>query len=130
MCYQARDVLEAMAADFDAESTEAAVLRMDGGAVRNDYLCQFQADLLGAPVMRPTVEETTAIGAAFAAGLATGVWSGIDELRELWRPGQVFEPRIGSDERDALYAGWKRATAAALSWARDATPPMNADNRG
>jgi len=118
IAYQTRDVIEAMAADAHASATTHA-LRMDGGAVKNDFLCQFQADILGVPVVRPAVEETTALGAAYAAGLAVGFWRDLDEIRRLWRPGRTFEPRLTEDHREALYAAWQRA----VQTARSATSP-------
>jgi glycerol kinase len=86
-----------------------AVLRVDGGAVVNDLLMQLQADLLGTPVERPRVSETTALGAAYLAGLATGLWSGTDALAGQRHVNRVFEPRLGADERESRYAAWLRA---------------------
>lgn len=122
MCYQARDVIEAMAADTETSAAEFSLLRVDGGAVANDFLCQFQADILGTSVVRPATGETTAVGAAFAAGLATGFWSGTDELRRLWHKERVFEPAMDRTVRETLYAGWRRATSTAMTWARDSVP--------
>ena len=116
MCYQTRDLIEAMPEDEgDSESS----LKVDGGAVANDFLCQFQSDVLGIPVVRPVVQETTALGAAFAAGLAVGFWSDFEEIRKLWKVDRVFEPRMSESQREDLYSGWKRAVRAALSWAED-----------
>jgi glycerol kinase len=123
ICYQSRDVVDAMTADcWEAGETvsEGSALRVDGGAVRNDFLCRFQSDVLGVPVVRPQVNETTALGAAFAAGLAVGYWDSLHELKGLWQADRTFEPQMGDDERERLYAGWQRAVKAALAWAKDA----------
>jgi glycerol kinase len=108
MAYQTRDVVEAM-----AEETGAAldVLRADGGAAANDFLMQFQADVLGVEVERPKIVETTGLGAAFLAGLGTGTWASTEELARLRRVDKRFRPRMKADERDALYDGWRRAVA-------------------
>jgi glycerol kinase len=106
IAYQTRDVLEAMAAD--AGRTLSA-LRVDGGASSNNWLMQFQADMLGTCVERPAITETTALGAAYLAGLAAQFWDGLDEIAAQWRVDRVFEPRMGTDEREQLYAGWKAA---------------------
>jgi glycerol kinase len=92
-------------------------LRVDGGAARNDLLMQFQADVMGVPVVRPEITETTALGAAYLAGLATGVWSGVDELAQQWRAERRFEPLMSVDEREALSAQWRRAVERARQWA-------------
>ena len=113
MCYQTRDVLEAMTADSGVHVT---TLRVDGGAVVNNLLMQFQADILGVPVQRPKVAETTALGAAYLAGLATGFWSSEHEVAEHWAIDRTFEPSMGADEREKLYAGWKRAVERAMHW--------------
>lgn len=106
ICFQSRDVLRCMEADSDRPLDR---LRVDGGAVVNDLLMQTQADLLGIPVERPRVNETTALGAAYLAGLAVGEWSGLDELAGQRQVERVFEPQIGSDERESRYAAWLRA---------------------
>jgi glycerol kinase len=90
-------------------------LRVDGGATANDLLMQFQADLLGVPVVRPMITETTALGAAYLAGLATGFWSSLDELSKNWRVGHRFEPRISRDEASQRHAQWARAVAMSRS---------------
>jgi len=113
MAYQIRDVLDCMASD---SGLAAAELKVDGGAVRNDFLMQFQADLLGVPVLRPTVVESTARGAAFLAGLATGFWSGRQELRDSFQLDRRFDPDIDERERERLYAGWRKAVTRALDW--------------
>jgi len=116
MCYQTRDVLEAMTAD---SNITASTLRVDGGAVVNNLLMQFQADILGIPVQRPEIAETTALGAAYLAGLAVGVWKDQQELSRLWSIDRTFEPKMGKDQRESLYANWKRAVERSLNWARE-----------
>jgi glycerol kinase len=113
MCYQTRDVLEAMTAD---SKVNLKALRVDGGAVVNNLLMQFQADILGVPVQRPKVAETTALGAAYLAGLAVGFWSSPQEVAEQWAVDRTFEPQMSADKRDALYAGWKRAVERSMHW--------------
>ncbi len=114
IAYQVRDVVEAMAADAGAPPAE---LRVDGGAVENSFLLQFQADQLGIPVVRPAVVETTALGAAFLAGLATGVWRSQAEITALWQEQRRFVPAMPVDERERLYTGWRRAVERARQWA-------------
>jgi glycerol kinase len=114
ICYQTREVLEAMNADA---GLQLSALKVDGGAVVNDFLMQLQADILGVPVVRPTVRETTALGAAYAAGLATGVWQNLDELKSNWAVERVFEPQWSADRRDTGYAGWRKAVQRAMKWA-------------
>ena len=113
IAFQSAEVLEAMRAD-GGQLTE---LRVDGGGSRNDLLMQFQADLLGVPVVRPVVTETTALGAAYLAGLAVGVWDGPDALARQWQAEQVFEPKMGDDERQARMAGWRKAVGRSRDWA-------------
>lgn len=113
ICYQSRDLLEAMTAD---SGIRLQALRADGGAAANDLLMQLQADLVGVPVERPAVTETTALGAAYLAGLAVGYWSGLDEIAAQWRVGGRFPPAMDAAQRDALYAGWQRAVARARGW--------------
>jgi glycerol kinase len=84
-------------------------LRVDGGAAGNDFLMQFQADVLGCPIVRPVDTETTALGAAYLAGLATGVWKSTAELEQMWARDRVFEPAMDSGRREELFAGWKHA---------------------
>jgi len=114
IAYQARDVIDAMAADAGQPLDPQYGLRVDGGAVANNFLCQFQSDILGVPVVRPKVLETTALGAAYAAGLAVGYWRDLAEIEGLWQADRVFEPKLSADERETLYAGWKRAVRCAL----------------
>ena len=99
--YQTREVVAAMAQDSGVELT---ALKVDGGMVYNDLLMQFQADILGVPVVRPLVAETTALGAAYAAGLAVGYWANEDELRANWSVGKTWEPLMSEDQRESLYA--------------------------
>ena len=113
ICYQTLDVLEAMRADAGIELT---ALKVDGGATVNDFLMQLQADVLGVPVVRPTVNETTALGAAYAAGLATGFWEGLDALRANWGEDRTFEPLWDEARREEGYRGWKKAVERAMSW--------------
>jgi len=113
MCYQTRDVLEAMEAD---SGVTLKTLRVDGGAVVNNLLMQFQADILGVAVQRPKVAETTALGAAYLAGLAVGFWSSKEEVAKQWAIDRTFEPQMSADQRDSLYAGWKRAVERSLNW--------------
>lgn len=115
MAYQTRDVVEAMVADSGVALTE---LRVDGGAAVMDFLCQFQADLLGVPVSRPAFTETTAMGAAFLAGIAEGVWSGTGDVAARWSLDRTFEPAMSDDQRESLYRDWKRAVERSLDWAR------------
>ena len=112
IAYQTRDVLDVMARDAGMGLEE---LRVDGGAAANDMLMQFQADILGIPIERPVVTETTALGAAALAGLATGYWRDSEELASVWRLGARFEPRMGAEERERLYSGWKSAVARVLT---------------
>jgi glycerol kinase len=114
VAHQTRDVAEAMAADTGVETT---VLRVDGGAVKNDFLCQLQADVLGARVVRPAVDETTALGAAYAAGLAVGYWESLDELRSNWRVDREFDPEMDADEADRNHDRWTAAVERSLDWA-------------
>jgi len=114
IAFQTRDVLDAMEAET---GIELAALRVDGGASRNDLLMQIQADVLGRPVIRSAISETTALGAAYLAGLGTGVWSGLDDIAGRWRSDRTFEPQMGEDEREERYAGWRRAVERAKGWA-------------
>ena len=113
ICYQTRDVLDAMVED---SGVQLAVLKVDGGATVNDTLMQLQADILGVPVVRPVVSETTALGAAYAAGLATGFWTDLDDLRQNWKKDRQWEPRWTADRRDAGFAGWQKAVERTLNW--------------
>ena len=113
IAYQTRDVLGAMEAD---SGLTLSALRVDGGAVVNDFLMQFQADVLGVPVDRPVVNETTALGAAYLAGLAVGFWKSREEIEQFWQRDRRFEPAMPEDVRERLYAGWRRAVERAKGW--------------
>jgi glycerol kinase len=115
MAYSSAELLSTMAT---AGRLEVPALRVDGGASANDWLMQFQADVLGIPVERPDLVETTALGAAGLAGLAVGVWKSSAQFLEC-RKFTRFQPRIGAAAREALLAGWQQAVTAALAWARD-----------
>ncbi len=115
MCYQTRDVLEAMTAD---SGIHVKTLRVDGGAVVNNLLMQFQADILGVAVQRPKVAETTALGAAYLAGLAVSFWNSKEEVAEHWVIDRTFEPQMSADQREALHNEWKRAVERSLNWTR------------
>ncbi len=108
IAYQTRELVEAMEADAGEQLKE---LRADGGAAGNDFLMQFQADVLGCPVARPADIETTALGAAYLAGLATGFWRSLGEIEGFWRVQRVFEPRMDAARREELFAGWRAAVA-------------------
>ncbi|MCW2697440.1 MAG: glycerol kinase [Modestobacter sp.] len=111
--FQTREVLDAMDADSGVDLTE---LRVDGGMVGNELLMQFQADLLDVPVIRPRIAETTALGAAYAAGLAVGFWSGLDELTALWAEDRRWEPQMPAEERERTYRNWRKAVTKSLDW--------------
>ena len=111
--YQTREVLEAMNKDSGVEVT---TLKVDGGMVHNHLLMQFQADILGVPVVRPQVAETTALGAAYAAGLAVGFWDNLEELRENWLVDETWQPAMDAAERKRLYKGWLKAVQRTMHW--------------
>jgi glycerol kinase len=113
IAYQSADLLDAMRKD---SGTDLAELRVDGGAARNDLLMQFQADVIGVPVVRPEVTETTALGAAYLAGLAVGFWKSTDETARQWRAERRFEPKMKTGEAAALRARWTRAVERAKGW--------------
>ncbi len=119
MAYQTADVLAAMRQDAQINLAE---LRVDGGAARNDLLMQFQADVLGVPVVRPRVTETTALGAAYLAGLAVGYWQSVAEIAQLWQAERTFEPQMSVDQRDSLRAGWRQAIAQTVGKAVSSEP--------
>jgi glycerol kinase len=111
--YQTREILDAM----ESDSTMALQsLKVDGGMVQNDLLMQFQADILGVPVVRPAITETTALGAAYAAGLAVGFWETTDALRSNWQEEYRWSPVFTLEEREQLYRGWLRAVERTLNW--------------
>ena len=113
ICYQSRDLLDAMTAD---SGIHLEAMRADGGAAANNLLMQLQADLLGVTVQRPAVTETTALGAAYLAGLAVGYWSSLEEIAAQWQVDAEFVPAMSRDQRDMLYAGWQRAVGRARGW--------------
>ena len=113
LAYQTKDVLAAMEAD---SGISLRSLKVDGGATANDLLMQFQADILGTTVERPVITETTAMGAAYLAGLATGFWGNRDELKRQWRMDRRFEPSMEAEVRERLYRGWKKAVQRSLDW--------------
>ncbi len=113
MAYQTREVLDVMQEEAKLELT---TLKVDGGAAANAMLLQFQADLLGCPVRRPVVRETTALGAAYLAGLAVGYWQGLDDVRRNWVLDREFAPQKPQSDTDRLYAGWKKAVGRSLDW--------------
>ena len=113
IAYQTVDAVRAQEA---AAGERLALLKADGGAVANRWLMQFQADVLGAPVVVPEIAETTALGAAYLAGIATGLWT-TEEVGEMWRQAARYEPRMGADERESLLADWARALERSRGWA-------------
>jgi glycerol kinase len=121
MAFQTCDVVEAMESDTGKRLTE---LRVDGGAAVMDVLCQLQADLLGIPVRRPRQTETTALGAAFLAGLGAGVWTDAD-LARLWKLDREFSPRMSRDQAAAMLARWREAVARSRSWEKAKSDPSD-----
>ena len=111
--YQSAELLEAMQKDSQLPLSE---LRVDGGASRNNLLMQTQADILGVPVVRPKVTETTALGAAYLAGLAVGYWDSIEQISKQWKADRTFEPTISADERQSRLARWKQAVERSRGW--------------
>ena len=111
--YQTKDIVKSMTKDSGVTLTK---LKVDGGMVLNDLLMQFQSDILNVPVVRPKVVETTALGAAYAAGLATGFWSGIDDLKKNWAKDRTFTPDMEESKRKKLYSGWHKAIEKSLTW--------------
>ncbi|WP_248241319.1 glycerol kinase GlpK [Microbacterium kunmingense] len=111
--FQTREVIDAVNADSGVPLTE---LKVDGGMIANDLLMQFQADILGVPVVRPVVAETTALGAAYAAGLAVGFWSGLDDLSKNWQEDRRWEPKMEEAERERLLRNWKKAVTKTFDW--------------
>jgi glycerol kinase len=118
---QTRDVVDAMSTDTGVSIPD---LRVDGGMVKNEFLMQFQADVLGLPVLRPSVSETTALGAAFAAGLAVGFWKDTDELRALWAEDARWIPAMSESERDRHMRVWRKAVSKSLDWIDDDSPAL------
>ena len=116
IAYQTGDVLQAMEEDTGIRLRE---LRVDGGASANNFLMQFQADIVGRTIRRPMIRETTALGAAYLAGLATGVWSSLDDIRAQWTLDKLYEPAMPEERRQRLQAGWQKAVQRAKDWAED-----------
>ena len=116
MAYQTRDVLEVMQAEAGLQLPH---LKVDGGAAANAMLLQFQADQLGVPVRRPVVAETTALGAAYLAGLAVGYWDGLDDVRRNWALDREFSPAMSAETRERGYRGWSKAVTRAQGWASE-----------
>jgi glycerol kinase len=117
--FQTREVLDAMETD---SGVSLHALKVDGGMVFDEMLMQFQADILGVPVIRPKVAETTALGAAYAAGLATGVWTSLDDLRQNWHVDRTWQPTMDSARREGLYREWKRAVKRTFGWIEETRP--------
>ncbi len=113
MAYQSRDVLDLMKKESGIDLKE---LRVDGGAVGDNFLLQFQADLINLPVRRPAYEDTTSLGAAYLAGLAVGIWESRDEIASLWQEDKCFESQISNEEREKKYHGWQKAVERSLKW--------------
>jgi glycerol kinase len=111
--YQTRDIVAAMNKD---SGVELSMLKVDGGMVANELLMQFQADILDVPVIRPKVLETTALGAAYAAGLAVGFWESLDELRRNWAEDKTWQPEVDSKVREKYYREWKKAVDRTFDW--------------
>ncbi|PSQ56000.1 MAG: glycerol kinase, partial [Halobacteriales archaeon SW_9_67_25] len=116
IAYQTRDVAEAMEADSGIETTS---LRVDGGAVKNNFLCQLQSDIIQTDIVRPVVDETTALGSAYAAGLAVGYWDNINKLRSNWQVDEDFEPEMDDEGADEMYRRWDDAVERSLDWAEE-----------
>jgi len=114
--FQTRDIVEAMNKDSGVDLTR---LKVDGGMVGNNLLMQFQSDILDVPVIRPTITETTALGAAYAAGLAVGYWTSQDDLRQNWSVDQTWEPGMAAEERETAYKRWQKAVTRTFDWVED-----------
>ncbi len=114
IAYQVRDVADAMVAEA---GLKLPLLRVDGGGTANSLMMQFQADILGIPIQPAAIAETTSLGAAYLAGLAVGMWKDTEQLARMWKPARTFEPNMPADQRETLYAGWKRAVERARGWA-------------
>ena len=122
--FQSREVLDAMVADAEADGVELTELKVDGGMVMNETLMQFQADILGVPVVRPQVIETTALGAAYAAGIAVGFWDGEQDVIDNWSEGKRWEPQMDEETRDRYMRLWKKAVERTLDWVDDDTEAL------
>lgn len=115
-CVKAREVFDSMVADSKVELKE---MRVDGGATANKFLMQFQSDILNVPVVRPEHLETTGMGAAFAAGLAVGVWKDFDEIEKMWAVNTKWNPSMNDGERQKLWKGWNKAVQRSMHWLED-----------
>lgn len=122
--FQSREVLDAMVADAESEGVELSELKVDGGMVMNETLMQFQADILGVPVVRPKVIETTALGAAYAAGIAVGFWDGEQDVIDNWAEDKRWEPAMDDETRDRSMRLWKKAVERTLDWVDDDTEAL------
>jgi glycerol kinase len=125
--WQTREVVDAMHQDSGVRIT---TLEVDGGMTKNGLLMQHQADVLGVPVIRPRVSETTCLGAAYAAGPATGVWNGLDELKSHWREDVAWAPAMAASVRDREYRNWRKAVEKSLGWAEDGDENGDGDGNG
>ena len=114
IAYQTRDVLESMHSD---SGTKGRALRVDGGGTQSDLLMQFQADILGIPVEKPVVTEMAALGAAYLAGIGVGFWENMEEVERQWKVDKTYAPKMSEDQRESLYANWKRAVERSFKWA-------------
>ena len=115
IAYSTRDVIEVM----KDSGVDIKQIRVDGGVSRNNFIMQFQSDMLGVPVVRPEITETTALGAAFLAGLSVRVWESIEEIQQIWKEEKVFTPSMNKEESDKLYFAWKQAVKRSLNWVKD-----------
>jgi glycerol kinase len=104
---------------YEDSGTRLVVLKVDGGGTKNDFLMQFQSDMIDVPVVAPKVTETTAIGAAFAAGLAVGVWESLDEIQSLWALDKHWEPKMDKVDRERYWKGWKKSVKKSFGWTKD-----------
>lgn len=116
LCYLTNDVLKAMQ---DDSKIKLSALKVDGGASMNDFLMQYQADVIGVPVHRPACIETTAMGAAYLAGLAVGFWSSTDDVRNNWKISRIFEPQMSEKDRAEKLKGWNKAVKCSFGWAKE-----------
>jgi glycerol kinase len=114
IAYQSLDLIRAMEKDTGARLSE---LKVDGGASRDKFLMQFQADIMGGKILRPVIRETTALGAAFLAGMAVGFWKDQNEIRSTWKEDAAFTPAMPEEKREALLAGWHKAVGRSRAWA-------------
>ena len=122
--FQSREVLDAAIADAASEGVELTELKVDGGMVKNETLMQFQADILGVPVVRPKVIETSALGAAYAAGIAVGFWDGEQDVIDNWAEDKRWEPQMDEETRDRYMRLWRKAVERTLDWVDDDTEAL------